>query len=88
MRNVRFTTKSGEDIYFDENGDPTARYDLLNWQQGPDGKIKFITVGFYDASLQDPLQLSVGLTNRSIVWTQNQYEVRFKQTYRANPETF
>lgn len=77
MRNVHFTTQSGEDIYFDKNGDPTARYDLLNWQQGPDGKTKFTTVGFYDASLQDPLQLFV--TNRSIVWTQNQYEVRFKQ---------
>ncbi|XP_076137588.1 extracellular calcium-sensing receptor [Alosa pseudoharengus] len=73
MRNVHFTIQSGEDIYFDANGDPAARYDLLNWQPGPDGEIKFIKVGFYDASLQDPLQLSA--TNSSIVWTQSQHEV-------------
>lgn len=76
MRNVHFSIESGEDIYFDASGDPAARYDLLNWQQDPDGEITFIKVGFYDASLQDPLQLSV--TNSSIVWTQKQHEVRFK----------
>ncbi|XP_063061377.1 extracellular calcium-sensing receptor-like [Engraulis encrasicolus] len=73
IRSVRFSIQSGENIYFDDNGDPAARYDLLNWQHGSDGEIIFVKVGFYDASKDDPLQLPE--TNSGIVWTQNQQEV-------------
>uniref|UniRef100_A0A8C4X5F9 Olfactory receptor C family, j1 n=1 Tax=Erpetoichthys calabaricus TaxID=27687 RepID=A0A8C4X5F9_ERPCA len=51
MKNVNFTTKYGEKVYFDENGDPIARYDLVNWQLSKEGTIQFVTVGLYDASL-------------------------------------
>ncbi len=52
LREVSFFTEIGEKVFFDKNGDPAARYDLLNWQQGEDGTTKFVKVGFYDASLQ------------------------------------
>uniref|UniRef100_A0A8C4RUA6 Olfactory receptor C family, j1 n=1 Tax=Erpetoichthys calabaricus TaxID=27687 RepID=A0A8C4RUA6_ERPCA len=45
MKNVNFTTKYGEKVYFDENGDPIARYDLVNWQLSKEGTIQFVTVG-------------------------------------------
>lgn len=41
---------SGERISFDKNGDPTARYELVNWQKNEAGETSFITVGHYDAS--------------------------------------
>ncbi|XP_058243999.1 extracellular calcium-sensing receptor-like [Hemibagrus wyckioides] len=66
LKKVHFTTTAGEDVFFDENGDPAARYDLLNWQQDKDGKTVFVKVGFYDASLQTHLQLS--FNNISIAW--------------------
>ncbi|KAK2847758.1 hypothetical protein Q7C36_009440 [Tachysurus vachellii] len=73
LKKIRFTTTTGEDVFFDENGDPAARYDVLNWQQGKDGKTVFVKVGFYDASLQTHLQLSIN--NKSIVWAHNKAEV-------------
>uniref|UniRef100_A0A8C9W9Q2 Olfactory receptor C family, h1 n=1 Tax=Scleropages formosus TaxID=113540 RepID=A0A8C9W9Q2_SCLFO len=51
LHEVNFTTHTGERVYFDLNGDPTARYELVNWQKGEDGEIKFVTIGYYDASL-------------------------------------
>lgn len=64
----------GENVFFDENGDPAARYDLLNWQQGNDGKTVFVKVGFYDASLETPLQLS--FNNISIDWAHSKPQVQ------------
>ncbi|KAM9359517.1 extracellular calcium-sensing receptor-like [Symphorus nematophorus] len=40
----------GEKVNFDQNGDPIAYYDLLNWQRKPDGSLLLVKVGFYDAS--------------------------------------
>ncbi|XP_027017483.2 extracellular calcium-sensing receptor-like [Tachysurus fulvidraco] len=73
LKKIRFMTTTGEDVFFDKNGDPAARYDVLNWQQGNDGKTIFLKVGFYDASLQTHLQLSIN--NKSIVWAHNKAEV-------------
>lgn len=75
LREVSFFTETGEKVFFDKNGDPAARYDLLNWQQGEDGTTKFVKVGFYDASLQPEFQLS--FNNISIVWAKNQHQVLF-----------
>ena len=36
---------------FDANGDPVARYELVNWQKSESGSIEMVTVGSYDASL-------------------------------------
>ncbi|XP_067245195.1 extracellular calcium-sensing receptor-like [Chanodichthys erythropterus] len=73
LREASFYTETGEKVFFDKNGDPAARYDLLNWQQGEDGRTEFVKVGFYDASLQPGFQLS--FNNMSIVWAKNQHQV-------------
>ncbi|KAF5895962.1 extracellular calcium-sensing receptor-like, partial [Clarias magur] len=36
LKKIHFTTTTDEDVFFDENGDPPARYDVLNWQQDKD----------------------------------------------------
>ncbi|XP_060780458.1 extracellular calcium-sensing receptor-like [Neoarius graeffei] len=73
LKKLHFTTTAGENVYFDENGDPAARYELLNWQQGKNGKIVFVKVGFYDRSLQAHLQLS--FKNVSIAWAHKKAQV-------------
>lgn len=75
LREVSFFTETGEKVLFDQNGNPAARYDLLNWQQGEDGTTQFVKVGFYDASLQTEFQLS--FNNISIVWAKNLHQVPF-----------
>uniref|UniRef100_A0A8C4SGA5 Extracellular calcium-sensing receptor-like n=1 Tax=Erpetoichthys calabaricus TaxID=27687 RepID=A0A8C4SGA5_ERPCA len=73
LKTVNFTTKNGEKVYFDENGDPSARYELINWHHNGDGTIKFVTVGFYDASL--PQEQQFVMNNNSIVWAGNKTKV-------------
>uniref|UniRef100_A0A8C4RZ70 Extracellular calcium-sensing receptor-like n=1 Tax=Erpetoichthys calabaricus TaxID=27687 RepID=A0A8C4RZ70_ERPCA len=50
LKKINLTTPNGESVYFDKNGDPTARYDLINWQLDKEGTATFVTIGFYDAS--------------------------------------
>lgn len=50
LSQVNFTTKTGENVHFDEFGDPVARYILVNWQMNETGQILFKAIGYYDAS--------------------------------------
>ena len=73
MKKVHFATLHGEEVFFDGNGDPAAKYELLNWQDGKEGKTNFVTVGIYDASLPPHHQLS--LNNFTIVWGKDPEQV-------------
>ncbi|XP_035381096.1 extracellular calcium-sensing receptor-like isoform X2 [Electrophorus electricus] len=48
LKSVNFTTPVGELVYFDKNGNPSASYDILNWQLGANGKMEFVKVGQFD----------------------------------------
>ncbi|XP_028647718.2 extracellular calcium-sensing receptor-like [Erpetoichthys calabaricus] len=73
IKRVNFTTKNGERVYFDENGDPVARYELINWQLTNEGFTEFMTVGFYDASLPSDKQFI--MNNSKIVWVNGSVKV-------------
>ena len=75
IRKIRFTTKEGDEVYFNENGDPAAKYEIMNWQRNENGMVDFVRVGLYDASLPADKQLT--LQNESLVWAQNLQQVRF-----------
>ncbi|XP_066541476.1 extracellular calcium-sensing receptor-like [Hoplias malabaricus] len=71
LTNVSFKTKEGEDVYFDKYGEPSAKYEIINWQTSKN-QHDFVTVGIFDSS--NPLgQLAVNMS--SIVWTQNSNQV-------------
>ncbi|KAK2847356.1 hypothetical protein Q5P01_010355 [Channa striata] len=73
IRKINFRTKEGEDVYFNENGDPPAKYEIINWQPRENGIVDFVTVGFYDGSL--PVDKQLNLQNMSLVWTRNLTQV-------------
>ncbi|XP_033894747.3 extracellular calcium-sensing receptor-like [Acipenser ruthenus] len=73
LKTVNFTTRNGETVYFDKNGDITARYELVNWQLNKKGKTQFVTVGLYDASLAEGRRFI--MNNIPIVWTGDQDKV-------------
>ncbi|XP_014186912.2 extracellular calcium-sensing receptor-like, partial [Haplochromis burtoni] len=45
MEKVNFTTPSGDQVSFDENGDVVPIYDVINWLWLPDGSTKVQNVG-------------------------------------------
>lgn len=73
LKKVRFKTKEGEEVYFDKNGDPPAKYEIINWQKNKNNQYEFVTVGLYDSSVSAQDRLSVNMA--SIVWAQNTNQV-------------
>lgn len=66
LKQVNFTIKNGDQVWFDSAGAAVAKYEVVNWQHGPDGSVQFKPVGYYDASLP-PGQKFI-LKNEAIVW--------------------
>ncbi|XP_039640602.1 extracellular calcium-sensing receptor-like [Perca fluviatilis] len=64
LKKVNFS-QHGYDVSFDANGDPVARYELVNWQKRESGSIEIVTVGHYDASLPVGQKFR---TNRNLTW--------------------
>ncbi|XP_039638854.1 extracellular calcium-sensing receptor-like [Perca fluviatilis] len=64
LKKVNFS-RNGYDMSFDANGDPVARYELVNWQKAESGSIKLVTVGQYDESLPVGQKFQI---NRNLTW--------------------
>ncbi|XP_015225721.1 PREDICTED: extracellular calcium-sensing receptor-like [Cyprinodon variegatus] len=73
IQKINFKTKEGDEVYFNEDGDPPAKYEIINWQPKENGMVDFVTVGLYDASFPAAKQLN--LQNKSIIWTHRSTEV-------------
>ncbi|KAM8769872.1 extracellular calcium-sensing receptor-like [Acanthopagrus schlegelii] len=73
IRKIKFQTKEGDEVYFNENGDPAAKYEIINWQPTKNGIVDFVTVGLHDTSLPADKQLT--LQNKSFIWAQNSQQV-------------
>ena len=72
----------GELVNFDENGDPPARYELLNWQMDFTGNMHFKVVGAFDSSLAQENQLRVN--EADIKWYSWNNQVRLFYQFRYN----
>uniref|UniRef100_A0A4W5RFA2 Olfactory receptor C family, d1 n=1 Tax=Hucho hucho TaxID=62062 RepID=A0A4W5RFA2_9TELE len=66
LKEVRFRVKTGEEIWFNANGDVVACYDLVNWQQEEDGTLQFHAVGLYNSSM--PPEQRFTFNQRKLVW--------------------
>ncbi|KAI3353710.1 hypothetical protein L3Q82_004938 [Scortum barcoo] len=64
LKKVNFS-RNGYDVSFDANGDPVARYELVNWQKSESGRIELVTVGHYDASLPAGKEFRI---NKNLIW--------------------
>lgn len=62
-------------MFFDEMGDPVARYALVNWQMDEKGYIHFETIGYYDGSRPEGQQFEMKEDVRAI-WAGENLEVR------------
>ncbi|XP_059187321.1 extracellular calcium-sensing receptor-like [Centropristis striata] len=66
LQNINFLTSQGERVTFDRNGDPPARYELINLQHVTSGTMHVSTVGVFDATL--PRDLQFIMNGLKIVW--------------------
>ncbi|XP_029435582.1 extracellular calcium-sensing receptor-like [Rhinatrema bivittatum] len=73
MKKVHFVNNIGEEIYFDNNGDPPAVYDIVNWQPHPDGSIQAVKVGSFDSRAPKGQELSINMS--AIQWNIQRTEV-------------
>uniref|UniRef100_A0A4W6C081 G-protein coupled receptors family 3 profile domain-containing protein n=1 Tax=Lates calcarifer TaxID=8187 RepID=A0A4W6C081_LATCA len=73
IKKIQFKTKDGDEVYFNEDGDPAAKYEIINWQPTQNGIVDFVTVGLHDASL--PADKQLNLHNKSLIWAKNSKQV-------------
>ncbi|XP_061073910.1 extracellular calcium-sensing receptor-like [Conger conger] len=73
LRSVNFTTPVGEATHFDENGEPPASYDIINWQVGAQGTVEFVKVGEFDTVDRSHNKFDIDV--KRIVWGGGQNKV-------------
>ncbi|XP_069755239.1 extracellular calcium-sensing receptor-like [Narcine bancroftii] len=81
LEGLRFISKSGEEINFDENGDSVAAYDIVNWQGSEEDSVKLVHVGRFDATSETGLELN----EKDIVWAGGKTEVPLSSCSKSCP---
>ncbi|XP_076137589.1 extracellular calcium-sensing receptor-like [Alosa pseudoharengus] len=74
LRKVNFSLLSGGRMFFDENGDSVALYDLVNWQMNRDGSVNIVNIGQYDGSLPNGKRFQMK-ENITVIWGGNHSQV-------------
>ncbi|XP_029435612.1 extracellular calcium-sensing receptor-like [Rhinatrema bivittatum] len=83
VKNVRFQNKIGDEVFFDSNGDPPARYEIINWQLSPEGTISHVKVGSYDSSAPPGQNLIINAS--AIMWTTGKTGIPLSVCSRSCP---
>ncbi|XP_068129498.1 extracellular calcium-sensing receptor-like [Hyperolius riggenbachi] len=71
IKKMKITLSYGEDIYFDDNGDPPAIYSILNWQMSPGGSVQQVDVGSFSTSVSQSLIVN----SSQVFWPSGEQEV-------------
>uniref|UniRef100_A0A3B3YS47 Receptor ligand binding region domain-containing protein n=1 Tax=Poecilia mexicana TaxID=48701 RepID=A0A3B3YS47_9TELE len=66
---VNFRNRFGDDVFFDENGNPPASYDVINWQLR-NGQVQHVTLGHFTSTKNGEFTLSI--QEDRIVWRTGQ----------------
>ncbi|XP_053575472.1 extracellular calcium-sensing receptor-like [Bombina bombina] len=73
VQRVKIMLSDGRELSFDENGDPPAVYDIVNWQLTPGGIIKHVKVGKYDTA--SPLGQDFIINTSAMLWATGNQQV-------------
>ncbi|XP_073510926.1 extracellular calcium-sensing receptor-like [Phyllobates terribilis] len=66
IQNVNVKLSDGREVFFDENGDLPAVYDIVNWQLRGNGGMKKVKVGSYDAAATDGNIFTINVS--AVMW--------------------
>ncbi|XP_069463370.1 extracellular calcium-sensing receptor-like [Ambystoma mexicanum] len=67
IKGIHFQDEVESRPYFDDVGNPVARYDIVQWQLGANGAIEHKTVGHYESS--PPAGNSLHINSSALQWT-------------------
>ncbi|XP_015216275.2 extracellular calcium-sensing receptor-like [Lepisosteus oculatus] len=73
LKQVKFKTPTGEEVQFDQNGDPLPSYDIINWQLDQHGRVQYVDIGYYDGSAPEGQELVIN--KDAIIWNGGQKKV-------------
>ncbi|KAJ4935388.1 hypothetical protein JOQ06_016924 [Pogonophryne albipinna] len=79
LNNLNFTTPQGEMFYFQEGNTP-AKYDLVNWQNTPEGSLKVVLIGRVDG-------FDINLDPSAIQWNTGSNQVPLSLDFLSFNET-
>uniref|UniRef100_A0A8C7YM97 Olfactory receptor C family, n1 n=1 Tax=Oryzias sinensis TaxID=183150 RepID=A0A8C7YM97_9TELE len=65
VKRVNFSNRFGDNVFFDEDGDPPASYDIINWQLD-NGKVQHVTVGQFISTQSGNYKLQID--EEKIIW--------------------
>lgn len=71
---MNYINRFSDEIKFDDNGDPAAVYDLVNWQLMHSGDMEFVTVGKFD-EIAGNGRKNLHIEEEKIVWNGNKSQV-------------
>ncbi|XP_032446487.1 extracellular calcium-sensing receptor-like [Xiphophorus hellerii] len=69
LQRVNFRNQFGDDVFFDQNGNPPASYDVINWQLR-NGQVEHVTLGHFTSTKNGEYRLSI--EEDKIVWRAGQ----------------
>uniref|UniRef100_A0A3B4YED5 Olfactory receptor C family, n1 n=1 Tax=Seriola lalandi dorsalis TaxID=1841481 RepID=A0A3B4YED5_SERLL len=72
LQKVHFRNQFGDNVFFDENGDPPASYDIINWQLR-DGQVQHVTLGHFASAANGDYKLSI--REEELVWRTGKMQV-------------
>ncbi|XP_029441506.1 vomeronasal type-2 receptor 26-like [Rhinatrema bivittatum] len=59
----------GREIFFDQNGNPPASYDIMNWHLSSSGSFDYIKIGLYDSGAASGQDIKINTS--AIMWTED-----------------
>ncbi|KAM9312159.1 extracellular calcium-sensing receptor-like [Gastrophryne carolinensis] len=84
VQKVQVKLVDGGEVFFDENGDPPALYNIVNWQKGDNGLIKHVKVGSYDTASNNTLIIN----SSAIMWPFSEDQVPSSVCSKSCPPGF
>ncbi|XP_029440271.1 extracellular calcium-sensing receptor-like [Rhinatrema bivittatum] len=66
---VCFQNTMGREIFFDQNGNPPAAYDILNWQLTSNGSFAYVKIGHYDSGATGARDIKMNTS--AITWSED-----------------
>ncbi|XP_075040313.1 extracellular calcium-sensing receptor-like [Mixophyes fleayi] len=73
LRDVHFTTQSGDEMFFNNVGEVPGMFDIMNLQIHPDNEYTLVKVGRYDSRAAPGEQVTLDIS--SVIWNQEYNEV-------------